>query len=58
MKISFWLIDLYYDRIDISEEIDPAKSNSSNECMVCHYWFLNHGFKFQDTLYNDCDVVS
>ena len=55
MKISFWLIDLYYDRIDISEEIDPAKSNSSNECMVCHYWFLNHGFKFQC---NDCDVVS
>ena len=30
---------LYYDLIDLSEEIDPAKSNSSKECvcMVCHY---------------------
>ena len=29
-----------YDRTDISEGIDLAKSNSSKECMICHYWFL------------------
>ena len=28
---------LYYDRIDISEEIDLAKSSNSKECMICHY---------------------
>ena len=44
---------LYYNRIDIIEGIDAAKSNSK-ECMICHYWFFNHGFKFQDSLCNDC----
>ena len=38
---------LYYDRIGLSEGIDVAKSNNSKECMVFHYWFFNHGFKFQ-----------
>ena len=45
---------LYYDRIDISEVIDLAKSNKSKECMICHYWFFNHGFEFQDYACNDC----
>ena len=31
---------LYYDRIDISEGTDLAKSNRSKEFMICHYWFL------------------
>ena len=39
---------LYYDRIDISERIDLAKSNNIKECMICPYCFFNHGFKFQD----------
>ena len=43
---------LYYDRIDITKGIDPAKSNNSKECMVCHYWFFNHRFKFQDSVCN------
>ena len=30
------MIILYYDRLDISEGIDPTKSNKSRECMVCH----------------------
>ena len=38
----------------MSEGIDPAKSNKSKECMICHYWFLNHGFKFQDSVCNGC----
>ena len=43
---------LHYQRIDISEVTDPAKSNSSKECMICHYWFFNDGFKFQDYVCN------
>ena len=44
---------LYYDGIGISEEIDLAKSNSK-ECMICNYWFFNHGFEFQYYLCNGC----
>ena len=44
---------LYYDRIDISEGIDLAKSNNK-ECTICHYFFFNHGFKFQDSICNGC----
>ena len=40
----------YYDRIDISEGIDLANSNSSKECMVCQNCFFNHWFKFQDSI--------
>ena len=32
---------LYYDKIDISEGIDLAKSNKS-KVMICHYGFFNH----------------
>ena len=45
---------LYCGRIDISEGIDLAKSKNSKECMICHYWFLNHGFEFQDYVCNFC----
>ena len=31
---------LQYERIDISEGIYPNKSDKSNECMICHYWYL------------------
>ena len=43
---------LCYDRIDVSEGIDLAKHNNSKECMICHYWFFNHGFTFQDSACN------
>ena len=45
---------LYYDRIDISKGTDPTKSNKIRECMICHYFFLNQEFKFQDYVCNDC----
>ena len=45
---------LYYNRIDTSEGVDLAKSNNSKECMICHYWFFDHGVKFQDYLCNGC----
>ena len=32
------------------EGIDPTKSNRSNECLICQYCFLNHEFKFQDSV--------
>ena len=45
---------LHYDRIDISEGSDPTKINRSKECTICHYWFFNHGFKFQSYVCNGC----
>ena len=46
---------LYYNRVDISEGNDLAKSNNNKECMICHYFFFNHGrFKFQDSLCSGC----
>ena len=44
---------LYFERIDSSKGIDPAKSNNSKKCIVCHYCFFNHGFKFQNSNSND-----
>ena len=49
---------LYYNRIDTSEGVDLAKSNNSKECMICHYWFFDHGVKFQDYLCNGCHDLS
>ena len=48
----------YFDRIDLSEGIDPAKSNNRKECMVCHYWVFNHGFKFQNYVCNGCNNLT
>ena len=45
---------MYHKRINVSGGIDPTKSNRSKECMICHYWFFNHGFKFQDSICNGC----
>ena len=44
----------YLDDNDISEGIDPTKSNRVKECMICYYWFVNRGFKFQDSVYYGC----
>ena len=47
---------LCYDGTDASEGTDLAESNSSKECVICHYWYFNHGFKFQDFVNNGCHV--
>ena len=52
------LLMLYYDRIDISQGTDLAKINNRKECMMCHYCFVNHGFKFQDYVCNGCHDLS
>ena len=49
---------LYYERIDISKGTDPTKNNNSRECMICHYFFFNHVFKFQDSVCNGCHHLS
>ena len=43
---------LYYNRLDVSEGTGPTKSSNSKKSMICNYWFLNHGFKFQDLVSN------
>ena len=45
---------LYYNRIVLSEGIDVTKSNNRKECIISHYWFFNHGFKFQESVCNCC----
>ena len=45
---------MYFERIDINERIDPTKRNKSKESMICHYWFFNYGFEFQDAVCNGC----
>ena len=49
---------LYFDRIDISEEIDLAKSNSSKECIFLTIFFFNRGFEFEDFICNGCHDLS
>ena len=45
---------LCYSRINISKGIDLAKCSNSKECLICHYWFFNRGFGFQDSVCNGC----
>ena len=49
---------LYYDRIDISEGIDLAKSNNSKECMICHYIFFKSWIQISTYVYNGCHDLS
>ena len=54
-----WVLQMLdYDTNDLSKEINPTKSNNSKDCIACHYWFFNYGFKFQDSVCNGChDLV-
>ena len=45
---------LHRDGIDLREGIDYTKNNNSKECIICHYWFFIHRFKFQDSVCNRC----
>ena len=51
---------LEYDRIDISEETDVHKTNKSNECKLCHYWyFLNKNFSYGPYTCDGCyNIIS
>ena len=44
---------LQYDRIDVSEVIDTNKTDSSRECIICHYWhFLKINLRLQPKLFD------
>ena len=43
---------IQYERIDKSEGIDFNKTTSSKECMICHYWYFDTGFKYQPCVCN------
>ena len=44
---------LWYQKIDVSEDIDVNKASALKECEVCHYWLLkNIGFEFQKHVCN------
>ena len=36
------------------KELNLLTVIKSKECMICHYWFFNHGLKFQDSVCNGC----
>ena len=46
---------LEYERIDISDGIDVGMSDTSKECMLCHYWyFLHKTFSYGPYLCDGC----
>ena len=49
---------LNYGRLDMSKGIDLTKTNKNKEWMIFHYWFFNHGFKFQDSVCNGCHQLT
>ena len=50
---------LYYNRIYVSERTDINKSNKSNKCRICHYWYFeNVGYKYEPCVSNRCHDVS
>ena len=48
---------LYYGRTGFSEGNDAAKWNDSKKCIICHFWFFKHEFKFQDSACNGCHYL-
>ena len=50
---------IQFERIDISEGIDINKSNKSQECMLCHYWyFKDTGDEYEQYVCNGCHELS
>ena len=46
---------LEYKRIDIAEGIYVYKTNLSNECEICHYWYFKDiYFKYEPYVSNGC----
>ena len=49
---------LQYERIDVLEGIALTKTSKSKECIICHYWYFNTGFKLQPLVCNGCHHMS
>ena len=46
---------LEYDRIYKYEGIDVNKTDSSHECIICHYWYFPEiNFKYQPKVGDGC----
>ena len=48
---------MQYNKIDVSEGIDVNKTSASKECELCHYWFKDVGFKFEEHVCNRCHYL-
>lgn len=46
------------DRIDLNKGTDVVNRINSKECVICHYWSFNHGFKFHDSVCNSCQDLT
>ena len=49
---------LEHERIDVSEGIDPNRSNESKECDICYYCQICHDLMQKAINFNDIAVVS
>ena len=46
---------LYFDSINVSEEIDVNKTGALKDCAIFHYlYFLDYNFQFQPNFCNRC----
>ena len=46
---------LYFEGIDVFEDIDANKRSPPKECDIClHWYFLSKRFKFQPYVCNKC----
>ena len=49
---------LQCEKISTSEGIGTNKINASEECELCHYWYLKVvGFKFEPYVCNKCHDI-
>ena len=50
---------LQCERTNVSEGIDPSKSNKSKDCMICYYWcFKDIGYKYEPYVCNQYHDLS
>ena len=43
---------MYYRIVNISNGVDPTKSNKSKECMTVSYYHLTYKFQSESTVYS------
>ena len=48
---------LYFDTIDVPEDVDINNANASMECVIYFHWkFLDKEPSFQSSVFNDCTI--
>ena len=43
---------IYCSKTGLTEGVNLTRRKSSKECIVCHYWYFNHRFKFKKPVCN------